>query len=389
MVFGSPASPELGNNLLVRGSRILGIIAAHPLPEGVVPSARRGFFIFLDGRAAAVGIVVRFVASGLVDLRDLLLGVDLRLPSGFEPYVVEHPASAGPSELQDGEVLTIGVRPSSSVPFVSAGALSSAASVEVTPAPSSAAASCSIDYPVAVVQSIWFAVFKPDHLPELVQREVDFPASVSEAAEMLALARDRVTSSLYPHLIAADPQPCLEFGCFLGRPDWARDKIQVLVDSRPWDGRLFTIILDPWLQWGSFLLQGGFGTHRVPVVYIKDAPVPPGRPLMLADGALVTVLPSQRGPPALLPLAVMLQRAHMWADAMPAFFSHDPSRFCLLTDGAPLFFTVDRERVRNSEDFRVAAGIALGYREHLQTQCPAHTGLLYPRSAVHICCDCH
>ena len=207
--------------------------------------------------------MVRFVASGLVDLRDLLLGVDLRLPSGFEPYVVEHPASAGPSELQDGEVLTIGVRLSSSVPFVSAGALSSVAPVEVTPAPSSAAASGSTDYPVAVVQSIWFAVFKPDHLPELVQCEVDFPASVSEAAEMLALARDRVTSSLYPHLIAADPQPCLEFGCFLGRPDWARDKIQVLVDSRPWDGRLFTIFLDPWLQWGSFLCFRAVSGHTV------------------------------------------------------------------------------------------------------------------------------
>ena len=285
--------------------------------------------------------------------------------------MIEHPASAGPSELQDGEVLTIGVRPSSSVPFVSAGALSSAAPVAVTPAPSSAAASCSIGYPAAVVQSIWFAVFKPDHFPELVQCEVDFPAGVSEAAEMLALARDRVTSSLYPHLIAADPQPCLEFGCFLGRPDWARDKIQVLVDSRPWDGRLFTIILDPWLQWGSFLLQGGFGTHRVPVVYIKDAPVPPGRPLMLADGALVTVLPSQCGPPATLPLAVMLQHAHMWADAIPALFPHDSSRFCLLTDGVPLFFTVDRERIRNSEDFRVAAGIALGYREHNTTCKPS------------------
>ena len=83
VVFGSPASPDLGNNLLVSGSRILGIIAAHPLSEG----ASRGFFIFLDGRAAAVGIVVRFVASGLVDLRDLLLGVDLRLPSGFEPHM--------------------------------------------------------------------------------------------------------------------------------------------------------------------------------------------------------------------------------------------------------------------------------------------------------------
>ena len=192
----------------------------------------------------------------------------------------------------------------------------------------------------------------PDMTPVRVQIELDFPAAVEEAAEHLQWALDVRVSSRFAFVVPVFPQPEVAFGCFIARPLWAADRVQILVDSRAWDGRIFSIMVDRWVQWASFMLQGGFAATGTPNVYVRDAPAPPGRALVFADGDLVVLLPSQMVLPVLRSLPHMLMRAHLWAEGLPDLLAPDTSSLYVLTDAMPKLMRIDRTVVRSAEDLR-------------------------------------
>ncbi|CAE7350643.1 unnamed protein product [Symbiodinium sp. CCMP2592] len=192
------------------------------------------------------------------------------------------------------------------------------------------------------IRKVHLVVFVQDRSPEVVSVELDFPAAVTEAMEQMCYALDHHTVRRYGHMLPVQPQPAYTYASFVARPPWATTKVQILVDARAWDGRLFTVVIDRWLQWGSFMLQGGFIVTGVPQIYVRDAPVPTGRPLTFGDGDLVTVLPSQHNLPPRMPLDRMLARAFLWERDAPIFPVPARPTFFVLTDGMPVLISADR-----------------------------------------------
>eukprot|EP00439_Symbiodinium_sp_Y106_P058712 s1653_g8.t1 len=207
---------------------------------------------------------------------------------------------------------------------------------------------------------IHFAIFAPSCTPELVEIELDFPASEEEALEILSFARDSRDALRFPYVVPAAPQPHFSFGSFLALPEWAQDRVVVLVDTRAVDNRLFALATDAWLQWGSFCLQAGLADDARLDIYIKEAQVVRGRPLILEQGDLVAVLPRGTIPPQRPALTHMLCRSGLWASSPPPLDVSGCNAFLVLTDGLPRLLQVDRSIIHNSEDFRQAASLALG-----------------------------
>ncbi|CAE7817440.1 unnamed protein product [Symbiodinium sp. CCMP2592] len=204
-----------------------------------------------------------------------------------------------------------------------------------------------------------FAIFAPDCTPEIVDVELDFPSGEDEAGDIVSIVRGDEDATLFGTLIRVDPQPCEGFGCILALPAWAGSRVVILVDSRLVDGRIFSRVIDAWIQWGSFVLQVGLKSTDDLSVYIGRQPTTPGRPLTLQQGDLVTILPRAAPLPTLYDLQFKLNRARLWHASPPDFMLASRHSFLLLTDGLPRLAQIDRGRIRETDDFREAAAGAL------------------------------
>ena len=66
--------------------------------------------------------------------------------------------------------------------------------------------------------------------------------------------------------------------------------------------------MDAWVQWTSFLLQVGIALGSAVDVFVKGALAVSGRPLLLRQGDLVSVVPRGTAPPSAQTLSYMLRR---------------------------------------------------------------------------------
>ncbi|CAE7621446.1 unnamed protein product [Symbiodinium sp. CCMP2592] len=210
-----------------------------------------------------------------------------------------------------------------------------------------------------VRKTVHFAIFAPCCIPEIVSIEVDFPAGESETGELLSLARGIDADIRFEFILPACPQPQVGHGCILALPLWAAAKTIVLLDSRQVDGRIFSLVLDPWMQWGSFLLQSGLGGRESITVHVRNRLALPERPLTFEQGDLVTVLPSDSLLPRLFDLPFKLNCSGLWETEAPQPVVDSKNTFLMLTDGLPRLAQIDRRQIRELDDFRAAAALAL------------------------------
>ena len=341
--------------VLQGGRCITGVLAAAPV-------SAHGELVFIDARHVDRGLSLMLLEAGRHAVDEIAHHLSLDLPGGFEVRISQA-EGASQVDVCDGTTLTV----FASLAFSPEQGTSSVSDIrpaspagDIEPGEATTGGqddACSV---AAEMRIIHFAIFAPSCTPELVEIELDFPASEEEALEILSFARDSRDALRFPYVVPAAPQPHFSFGSFLALPEWAQDRVVVLVDTRAVDNRLFALATDAWLQWGSFCLQAGLADDARLDIYIKEAQVVRGRPLVLEQGDLVAVLPRGTIPPQRPALTHMLCRSGLWASSPPPLDVSGCNAFLVLTDGLPRLLQVDRSIIHNSEDFRQAASLALG-----------------------------
>eukprot|EP00439_Symbiodinium_sp_Y106_P043345 s886_g5.t1 len=209
MRFVEPRRP-ISPALLQGGRCIDGVLAA-------APASAHGAFVFIDARHVDRGLSLMLLEAGRHAVDEIAHHLSLDLSGGFEVRISQAEGD-GQVDVCDGVTLTVfaslafspeqgNLRAGDIRPASPAG---DAGPREVIAGDQGDA--CSV---AAEIRVIHFAVFAPDCTPELVEIELDFPASEEEAVEILSFARDSRDALRFPYVVPAAPQPHLSFGSFL------------------------------------------------------------------------------------------------------------------------------------------------------------------------------
>ena len=93
--------------------------------------------------------------------------------------------------------------------------------------------------------SLVFVILIPAVVNETVTVQLTLPATVDDAIDAVANARDRSLQQLFPHLGDVQPQPLLDFGTLYALPEWCPDENAVCFNLVGWDGRFYVTIQPP------------------------------------------------------------------------------------------------------------------------------------------------
>ena len=191
-----------------------------------------------------------------------------------------------------------------------------------------------VQQPHARVHREWhFLLLGPELSKEHVAVRLSVPCDVPTAAAVVNEAR-RV---LYGLLIPVTPQPSDEYGTLIALPSGAGERCVVCFDSRECDHRIFCRMLPQRMNRESLLIAAGFSASCMHGVYFGSSWVPlgPSQLVMLSQGVLISIVPTDRmfRPGVSLPL--MLLRTEHWV-ADPNLPQGDFGRsYLVLTDAMP------------------------------------------------------
>ena len=214
-----------------------------------------------------------------------------------------------------------------------------------------------------------FLIMAPDTLSAVVSLPLQAPCSVPDALEAVAQLRDDNHSTLYPELYVAEPQPSCLFACLLAAPAWAQQACCILIDTRAFDGRLFSVTTHSRINRESLILAAGLPVSDQVAVYChtRIVPLQQWQMVELTTGSAVTFCPAHLPTPRRPLLEHMLLSPRLWdpdADipqARGVFFQ-------LLTDGMPQLHTQHPQR---SQHYREAIAQALCCEESALTLRPS------------------
>eukprot|EP00439_Symbiodinium_sp_Y106_P077866 s456_g16.t1 len=190
-----------------------------------------------------------------------------------------------------------------------------------------------------------FLIMPPDTLAEVLSVPLQAPCTVPDALAAVAQIRDDDCSRMYPELYVAEPQPSPLFACLLAAPAWAQRTCIILLDTRPFDGRLFTVSTHSRLNRESLILAAGLPVSDQVAVYshTRLQPLLPWQMVELTSGTTVTFCPAHLPTPRRALLEHMLQSPRHWdpdADIPQARGVF----FLLLTDGLPQLYAQQPQR---------------------------------------------
>ena len=370
-----------------QGRCVRGIVAIAPRETGPVEAS----FTFVDARKVGRGIRA-FLSNVWVEASAILRCIDPKVPPGYSvslctyacatleagdvPWdwqevsfrVVDNdlPASSAPMPVTDQPAVTeqaettVADREESCGTDESMGIYAALSSGPLDPAHLPVARSASSAPP----DGIWFLLFAPDRRPEHIWIVAQAPYTWDEAAAALADARDPKHRDTYGYICRVHPQPSAEFASLICLPSWASQRTAVLFDSRSFDGRLFCLIIDPWIQWGSFLLHAGLPDADTFVVVVNGIARVRGRPLILKQGDLIQVLEYGASIPPALDLGDLLFVGDRWEADPPLAFSSSFSHFWVLHEGGAKGIDADYHAIDNVYGFQEFVADTLQFAQH-------------------------
>ena len=216
-------------------------------------------------------------------------------------------------------------------------------------------------------EGIWFLLFAPDRRPETIWLKAQAPHTWDEVYATIPDARDPDHSALYGYICKVHPQPSAEFASLICLPLWARQRTAVLLDSRSYDGRMYCLVIDSWIQWGSFLLHAGLPDNDTFVVVVNGIARVRGRPLILKQGDLVQVLEYGASIPPALDLGDLFFAGDSWVTDPPLAFSSSFSHYLVLHEGGARGIDADFHAITSAYSFQEFAADALQFAQHRTT----------------------
>ena len=397
--FGSPRSCEALADVRFQGRPVIGILAAEPRSDNIPPGPNLGAFVFLDARRIAHGISCIFTEPGPHSISHIFRLLGARPPSGYMPRVVGVGVEDSHVDVADGDVIVLeyvevgsyqpvlipgpeeteqsqnaplgfdpstsasagGARPSSELPSstIRAGqdmldhAIFNAVSLSGS---EGTALSSEVDNSTAAGLgpdiNAWFVGFAPQSTPEYVGVTLAFPTSTDEAGEVVAAARCIEQACTYEYMCIVVPQPWTTCAAFLSLPAWASDRPYVLIDSSRVDNRCFGWLVDPVMQWASFVQQVAADTIPGLRICVAGNEVPRHSQLHFTQGDLVILLRPDQPRPQLLPLDELLQFSAYWSPQRPASVNNAAPGFRVLTDGGERLVRFQPRPNTGAEGFR-------------------------------------
>ena len=380
-----------------RGRRVDGIIAVAPRATGPEESS----FTFVDARRVGRGIRA-FLRQVWTDASSILRCIDPKVPEGFSASLHTRAwAGEAPDDIQwDWQEVCFRVvsnGPQIAPPESSGDASGGLEDIVESNQPSTAHDDVAISdglgfyaaiatgplepahLPVEVVEGseprdkIWFLLFAPDRTPETVLVSLSAPLCWDEALAAVCSAREEPHRRLYGHVCKVHPQPSAEFACLICLPSWARHRTAVVLDSRSFDGRLYCLLLDPWMQWSSFLLHANLPDAEDMVVIIQGIAHARGRPITAKQGDMIQVIGYGAAIPPVLALDDLLFAGEYWEPEPPLAFSSSFSHFWVLHEGGSTGIDADYHKINSAYGFQEFAADALQfaqYRTTLKTASP-------------------
>ncbi|CAE7740428.1 hypothetical protein AK812_SmicGene37930 [Symbiodinium microadriaticum] len=214
-----------------------------------------------------------------------------------------------------------------------------------------------------VKDKLWVLLFAPDRTPETVWISACPPLHWDDALAAVQAARDISHSSLYGHVCKVHPQPSAEFASLICLTNWAMHRTAVIFDGRAFDGRLYCLLIDPWIQWGSFLLQTGLPDNDSFVVVIKGVVHARGRPLVFSQGDMVQILEYGAAIPPVLDLDDLMFVGNSWEADPPLAFSSSFSHFWVLHEGGSRGIDADYHKIDSVYGFQEFAADVLQFAQ--------------------------
>ena len=373
-------------NFTFRGKKVKGIVAVAPRDTGPVEVS----FTFVDARKVGRGVRA-FLRNVWVEASSILRCIDPKVPPGYSVSLCTCACAAlDTGELpwdwqevcfraEDGDQTSHECQQEVAEPVADAGPATY--SGEATAAEGSTGIYAAISSgpldpahlppertdATAPAEGIWFLLFSPDRRPETLWIMAQAPYTWDEALTSIIAARDPTHSELYGYICQVQPQPSAEFASLICLPMWARQRVAVLLDSRSFDGRMYCLTIDPWIQWGSFLLHTGLSDTDDFVVVVNGAARARGRPLILKQGDLIQVLEYGASIPPTFDLGDLMFIGDCWEADPPLAFSSSFSHYWVLHEGSSRGIDADFHAINNVYGFQEFAADALQFAQHRTT----------------------
>ena len=405
LCFQKDVSDIVLSDFTYRGRSVLGIVAVAPRDTGPLDAN----FTFVDARRVGRGLRA-FLRTTWSDASSILRCVNPKVPDGFSASLRTRAcAGTAPDDIiwdwQEVRFRAVDCSPSGdNVEYLADANSHAEDSAGVDQTPVSHVAQGGADNAegfyaaiatgqlnpahlpsegfenAPVKDKLWVLLFAPDRTPETVWISACPPLHWDDALAAVQAARDISHSSLYGHVCKVHPQPSAEFASLICLTNWAMHRTAVIFDGRAFDGRLYCLLIDPWIQWGSFLLQTGLPDNDSFVVVIKGVVHARGRPLVFSQGDMVQILEYGAAIPPVLDLDDLMFVGNSWEADPPLAFSSSFSHFWVLHEGGSRGIDADYHKIDSVYGFQEFAADVLQfaqYRTTLKTSSPRIQDAVY------------
>ncbi|CAE7635292.1 unnamed protein product, partial [Symbiodinium necroappetens] len=136
---------------------------------------------------------------------------------------------------------------------------------------------------------------------------------------------------------------------------------------------LYCLLLDPWIQWSSFLLHANLPDAEDMVAIIRGVAHARGRPITVKQGDMIQVIGYGAAIPPVLELDDLLFAGEHWEPEPPLAFSSSFSHFWVLHEGGSRGIDADYHKITSAYGFQEFAADTLQfaqYRTTLKTASP-------------------
>ena len=200
-----------------------------------------------------------------------------------------------------------------------------------------------------------FLIFAPDYAPELVTVHLPGPTDFDSVLPAVQSGRPRQQRNWFPWVVAADPQPVLEYAILLAMPGWAAEPY-VIFDCSKVNGTIFCGRVGFQMRREALLAHAGFPADAAVEVYVHHnaGPLAADELVQLDTGYCISFLPSSGALLVVCSIDDRLTDPSGWNSAAAV-----PARIGLwlhvLTDAGPcrLFMSQHRRRFLRTDVARM------------------------------------
>ena len=401
LMFGFPTDKCPLLNLVYKGRRISGLLAAEARPEAAFDRSSRAF-VFYDLRQLGEDPAFRVLMPGWSTPEEVVAALGIAFPSDFRLFISGLQAHKGRVLLHDGCTVAVGLHAharADDVPSRSCSMSRATGPVDIVPSslpagdpgatqpgtegpnrydrddrePPDAHAILGLHEPaVREFMQAGFLVLMPEYKQEVIQLALRAPCSLEDALAEISDARSADNSERFDCLVPAFPQPDISFGTVLAVPEWASVfGCCVVADLRLVDNRLFAYLIKGRLNRSSLLLQLGVPDATGLRVYLGHTLMQEIGLYTFQEGLTISVVPAGRLLAPKASLSSLLEGVHNWIMPCPIFTGSHQTAFLVLHEGGHKIIPVDVEEVRSSQEFKAIAVETLRFELSRTTVCPS------------------